>query len=247
MRKRNLVASVVIGVLFLFVAFAHAAEFRLRDELGDEIYLTEGSSYTGWFDFNTVMPSDGSYNYPWDVNWFTVAIDFRDDDDGLEITGRGGTFGWQGPYGTRPVLYKSVEITELTDPVEVVEVEFLHDGSLVSGSSPMTTSYASTNTVWTDERPVWTQYHLREEETLIIYSGSWTLEQNFATPAADAFANGVLGYTVTAIQGDLIFDHARLTADITPNPHAAPLPTSMWLLGTGLAGLVGFRKKFQKA
>ena len=52
--------------------------------------------------------------------------------------------------------------------------------------------------------------------------------------------NGGPGYS-----GGLVYDNAGNIVPIGPSP--VPEPSTMLLLGSGLAGLVAFRKKFKKA
>lgn len=65
-----------------------------------------------------------------------------------------------------------------------------------------------------------------------------------ATGLASLNEDGKLFTVVTATQGDFWFDKAELTANGCNN--AVPEPATMLLLGFGLVGLAGVRRKFQK-
>jgi len=65
--------------------------------------------------------------------------------------------------------------------------------------------------------------------TTYHFAGSWIM-------------TGVTGYPSLASFQTVGF----LTADIRPHTAAVPIPGAVWLLGSGLIGLVGIRKKMKK-
>jgi len=56
-------------------------------------------------------------------------------------------------------------------------------------------------------------------------------------------ADGAFRVNIASLYGDFYIDKSELTIDYTPS---VPEPTTMLLLGSGLFGLWGFRKKFKK-
>ncbi len=60
------------------------------------------------------------------------------------------------------------------------------------------------------------------------------------------FDCGIIGVNFDGIDGEALFgpNAALATSYIF---HAVPIPSAIWLLGSGLIGLVGFRRKFRKA
>lgn len=46
--------------------------------------------------------------------------------------------------------------------------------------------------------------------------------------------------------GDYRFDHGNVNVFITASSTPVPIPAAIWLLGSGLIGLIGLRRKFKK-
>lgn len=78
-----------------------------------------------------------------------------------------------------------------------------------------------------------------------INSSLWSASFNVA---ASAFSDGLIYATLTVTSGDFYFRSALLNVDSSftpPDPVPAPVPepATMLLLGTGLAGIIGLRRR----
>ena len=59
------------------------------------------------------------------------------------------------------------------------------------------------------------------------------------------FDDSGMGIKSVAITGSNVHDWSPIIDDLTFGTQVVPIPSAVWLLGTGLLGLVGLRKKFK--
>jgi hypothetical protein len=77
-----------------------------------------------------------------------------------------------------------------------------------------------------------------------VDDGSKSFTIDYLSSLSRLSDEGRLNGNLKATKGDFRFDRAVLSVEAAPV--ATPIPAAAWLLGSGLVGLVGVRRRFQK-
>ncbi len=149
-----------------------------------------------------------------------------------------------------------------TDPVPDGEyIGYLNDGSIfqsldwvVAANNIFTVSLDIGNRM--DDVPFPDAYgvELWAGDTLLVSNGSIvpgeglfsTLTMDYTVLEGDSIIGSMLGIRIFSEGVQLNFDNLHISNDHIDQPAAVPEPTTVILLGSGLIGLAGFRKKLFK-
>jgi hypothetical protein len=143
---KKLVVFSLFGLLLIGVpSFVHALDISVTDSALQNIFLSEGESYTGQFDINALFQGDPLYNPSYDISGASVSFNFVDDGESIEtsnyITSSYSTYlsyrNWVGGIST---YYSRTGIKSYFDEYESVQVDV--NGDITSGE----TSYFSSTT-----------------------------------------------------------------------------------------------------
>lgn len=93
------------------------------------------------------------------------------------------------------------------------------------------------------EFPRWVEHYIK---TVHLEFDTYLLQNEFfylycSVPEESLDNLGLLNFSVASLSGDFNIDEAVLTVDAT----ATPIPGAAWLLGSGLVGLMGIRRKMK--
>ncbi len=252
---KKICGLIVAALLFCFFTGQAMADNFAQGDLIRVLYNTN---------YSYGLPTGGTYEYATDLGSLTSLINTKNNTVGDNFTAYAGSgFGnIQAAYyvfGTDYTPYiaapPSSGVPNATGSIGSLIGAFtnqqnLYQGSLMSGSTITARVLQSNGNNYTAQMnfggPVWGTYGqyldtvgAAEARLTPLATGGYV---DMSLYSFDIF-NGGLGMLVTNADGTT-FDIRTLANGYTEiNPATVPIPPSMLLLGTGLLGLIGFRRK----
>lgn len=245
--KKSVLFLLFILFSFVSVGTANALSVSVLDNVPDDQYLWTGTSISGQFDLNPVIPTDGQYIIPYDVEGAASTFTFTDDGELNFMYSTHSSYSYHHTSGSNQ-YYTRIEYEYFMNQDEVVQVNVAGQISIDG------TNYYSMQTYNGQEFDYsqflglgrYRLFYTLEYDRIYGNGGSITLTQVFDNDSlSDLSEDGIVEFTITPLYGDIIFNSGILEAEINPNPNAVPIPGAIYLLGSGLVGLIGYRKKFK--
>lgn len=228
-----------------------AQALTLYDTASHSQYLQQGETYLGTFDINAMLGGD-EYNAPYDISSASFRFYLSDDNDMVEVKTLTSdyvrTFHFESSYSDySQSWYHRNGTWDSTSESEKALVS-VNDQSLEGATAYHEYSYVYENQDSVVNSPGHTdKYFTNYAKTVSGYNGSFCLSDNLSDMSLlDLSLDGILNYSVTATEGGLRLEQAYLFFEVNENPLSAapvPEPSTMFLLGSGLAGLAFYRRK----
>lgn len=252
MKKLLLTCATLLGLLT--VGSANAV--TITSDYSPGTIISGSTPYSGSFAIQGDLDDHGfnSVTNPYEFNSATIVFSFTDDSVGETTDSPSDT----GFIRTGPTTeYRGITNNQLNNAIEIVDtyVGEVVSGNLISGSTLYSDTTVEGETIFSSYSEDYqyacglftlcdgtrtvnqeTTYYERNEG----YTGSFTITHTLTgVEFASLVEDGLLSYFIEITEGDLIFNSASLTFDVTAVPLAAvPIPPALFLFGSGLLGLL---------
>jgi hypothetical protein len=234
----NRLISLLLWVTFISITpLAMATIITVGDNVADDTYISHGSTINGEFDINSALSS--AFTTPYDINSGMYEFQFTDDGD-LSYTHTTYT-SYQHSGG---LIFTRYIYDYYVDENELIQISIGGEYSIDSTDWYSMTVHNGTyfDGVNCGGWLCW-GYYSSYNATTEGNTGTIRIQQYLNDEAINDLAvDGVLPYTLTATEGDIIFNYGELTVDANPN-YSVPEPTTFILMVLGLVGLGFSRSK----
>lgn len=245
MRKQKLHKAKCVRLMFMalfsvliLAGQGYALTFSTSDNIADNT-LMSNDVLNGTFNITSQIPVNSQYNSPYSITSAYVTFVFEDDLDEYSYHYVDTLYSYTGILD----YYMKYHYTYKSDAAESVTLDIAGQTATQNTEYFEVSQFDYQNYDGCYQTLHWfTQYYTVENG----YKGAITIVQSLDAAALNDLADdGEINFDLTAY-GDLYYKSGFLTVEIDANPQSSvPEPASILLLGLGLLGVIGTRKRMR--
>ena len=265
--KKIIVFSFALFLIMSSIRIA-SASFTFEDNILDYMLINPSTPLQGSFGIDSVLDGDENYTKPYDIVTAQATFVFSDDGDDIHQTSYSAgqytlhhsdpvyTYWWNGAQWIEVVDYTHYYYYRDTydyffDDQDYVGLSIANEYSNVQSNWYSMEEFDglyydftidhSSGTTQGDRK----HYFSNNYDSISGYTGEFTLVHMFGSDALENLRiTGEIDFTLSSLSGDMYLESGSLEIILNPNP--VPIPGAVWLLGTGILGIAGIRRKLKK-